>query len=84
MTEVAASSMDNSHISGHTKMGILLDVPLLDTIYFTVDLNKHKVLVCSPILCLFKLHMCALTLHIAVLYFFVSGMGNIAQGGDPL
>ena len=22
--------------------------------------------------------------HIAVLYFSVSGMGNIAQGGDPL
>ena len=41
MTEVAASGMANSHISSHTKKGILLDVPLLDTIYFTVDLNKN-------------------------------------------
>ena len=60
-TEVAARRIANSHISRDTKITILWDVPLLDTIYFTVDLNKHKVLVCSPILCLFKLHMCALT-----------------------
>ena len=59
-TEVAASKA-NSQIFSHIKKTILLDVPLLDAIYFTVDLNKHKVLVRSPFLCLLKLHKYALT-----------------------
>ena len=57
-TEVSATMACVTYLVAHN-CNFIVNTPLRDTIYFTVGLNKHKVLVCSFLVSLQVTHVCS-------------------------